>query len=109
MHSLDEPLDLKLSISKLRAAREKRDRSGGSPRKRTVHHELMIRDDGTTVITPICSSPPPGYLPRFRDGDSSPFSSPPVVDLSLSPPSEMDSPSRASLSPERMMGGDNIL
>lgn len=109
MHSLDEPLDLKLSISKLRAAREKRDRSGGSPRKRTVHHELMIRDDGTTVVTPICSSPPPGYLSRFRDGDSSPFSSPPVVDLSLSPPSEMDSPSRASLSPERMMGMDNIL
>ncbi|XP_073504351.1 zinc finger protein GLIS2 isoform X2 [Phyllobates terribilis] len=109
MHSLDEPLDLKLSISKLRAAREKRDRNGGSTKKISVHHELMIRDDGTTVITPICPSPPPGFLARFREGDSPPFSTPPIVDLSLSPPSGMDSPSRASLSPERMTGGDTSL
>ncbi|XP_041433624.1 zinc finger protein GLIS2 isoform X1 [Xenopus laevis] len=102
MHSLDEPLDLKLSISKLRAAREKRERIGANARKRSVHHELMIRDDGTTVITPICSSPPPGF--RYRDGDSPPFSSPPIVDLSLSPPSGTDSPSRSSLSPDRAAG-----
>ncbi|KAG8450074.1 hypothetical protein GDO86_002626 [Hymenochirus boettgeri] len=106
MHSLDEPLDLKLSISKLRAAREKRER-GGNARKRSVHHELMIQDDGTTVITPICSSPPPGF--HLRDGDSPPFSSPPIVDLSLSPPSGMDSPSRSSLSPERVTRVDTPL
>ena len=36
MHSLDEPLDLKLSISKVRSAREKRERGPPGPRPRAV-------------------------------------------------------------------------
>lgn len=48
MHSLDEPLDLKLSISKLRAAREKRDRTLGSAKPQA----LRTTEDGTPPARP---------------------------------------------------------
>ncbi|XP_006036633.2 zinc finger protein GLIS2 [Alligator sinensis] len=110
MHSLDEPLDLKLSISKLRAAREKRERGLASAKHRALHRELRITDDGTTAIGPLSpSSPPAGLLAhsKFHDKRDARFSSVPMMDLSLSPPSGLDSPSGStSLSPERQSSGD---
>lgn len=61
MHSLDEPLDLKLSITKLRAAREKRDRTLGVVRHHALHRELGLVDDSPTPGSP--GSPPPGTSP----------------------------------------------
>lgn len=62
MHSLDEPLDLKLSITKLRAAREKRERTLGVARHHTLHRELGLVDDSPTPGSP--GSPPPGIVPE---------------------------------------------
>lgn len=58
MHSLDEPLDLKLSITKLRAAREKRERTLSAARHRALHRELGLADDSPTPGSP--GSPPSG-------------------------------------------------
>lgn len=58
MHSLDEPLDLKLSITKLRAAREKRERTLSATRHRALHRELGLADDSPTPGSP--GSPPSG-------------------------------------------------
>ncbi|XP_072459527.1 zinc finger protein GLIS2 isoform X2 [Notamacropus eugenii] len=119
MHSLDEPLDLKLSISKLRAAREKQEWALGGVRHRTLHRELGLVDDGPAPASP--GSPPsvlghPDFLPshsgfllnpKFPDKGEGRFSAAPLVDLSLSPPSGLDSPSGStSLSPERQGNGD---
>lgn len=60
MHSLDEPLDLKLSITKLRAAREKRERTLGVVRHHALHRELGLVDDSPTPGSP--GSPPPGTV-----------------------------------------------
>lgn len=60
MHSLDEPLDLKLSITKLRAAREKRERTLGVVRHHPLHRELGLVDDSPTPGSP--GSPPPGTV-----------------------------------------------
>nr|XP_033819647.1 zinc finger protein GLIS2 [Geotrypetes seraphini]XP_033819648.1 zinc finger protein GLIS2 [Geotrypetes seraphini]XP_033819649.1 zinc finger protein GLIS2 [Geotrypetes seraphini] len=109
MHSLDEPLDLKLSISKLRAAREKRDRALIDAKQRSLRQELHIHEDGTTSIAPVSpASPPLGFLSssKFREKGESHFTNVPVIDLSLSPPSGMDSPNGTSLSPERLVNGD---
>ncbi|XP_038276543.1 zinc finger protein GLIS2 isoform X1 [Dermochelys coriacea] len=128
MHSLDEPLDLKISISKLRAAREKR--TLGSAKHRALHRELKTQDDGAAAMGP-CS---PGSLPagergrgiqgptlgdhlpapsglllpsKCHDKRDARFSSTPLLDLSLSPPSDPDSPGGStSLSPERQGSGD---
>uniref|UniRef100_A0A8D0LB47 Zinc finger protein GLIS2 n=1 Tax=Sphenodon punctatus TaxID=8508 RepID=A0A8D0LB47_SPHPU len=104
MHSLDEPLDLKLSISKLRAAREKRDKALSSVKHRALHHELHIIDDSTTATNPGSpSSPPTGECDK-RDAR---FSSAPIMDLSLSTPSGLESPSGSiSLSPDRQGSGE---
>ncbi|XP_029432622.1 zinc finger protein GLIS2 isoform X2 [Rhinatrema bivittatum] len=109
MHSLDEPLDLKLSISKLRAAREKRDRALTGAQQRSLRQELHIHEDGTTSMAPASpASPPMGFLSssKFREKGESRFTNVPVIDLSLSPHSGMDSPGGTSLSPERLVNGD---
>ncbi|KAJ1097620.1 hypothetical protein NDU88_002737 [Pleurodeles waltl] len=111
MHSLDEPLDLKLSISKLRAAREKQDKALSSAKHRSQCEALMIRDDGTTAVEPVSPSSPSHRFfshSKFRDKADSPFSCPPRIDLSLSPHSGMDSPGSSSLSPDRHVNGDTI-
>ncbi|XP_076434059.1 zinc finger protein GLIS2 isoform X3 [Peromyscus maniculatus bairdii] len=107
MHSLDEPLDLKLSITKLRAAREKRERTLGVVRHHPLHRELGLVDDSPTPGSP--GSPPPGFLlnPKFPEKVDGRFSTAPLGDLSLSPPSGLDSPNgSSSLSPERQGNGD---
>lgn len=107
MHSLDEPLDLKLSITKLRAAREKRERTLGVVRHHTLHRDLGLVDDSPTPGSP--GSPPSGFLlnPKFPEKVDGRFSAAPLVDLSLSPPSGLDSPNgSSSLSPERQGNGD---
>lgn len=112
MHSLEEPLDLKLSISKLRAAREKRSPPGPRPRGPQRPDTPPARDGrggsrGGRRALP--ASPSPGLLARSRlaeprDGR---FAAVPVVDLSLSPRSGGESPAgSASLSPERQGSGD---
>lgn len=63
MHSLDEPLDLKLSITKLRAAREKRERTLSVVRHRALHRELGLVDD-----SPTPGSPPSGTAARQGSG-----------------------------------------
>ncbi|XP_028914201.1 zinc finger protein GLIS2 [Ornithorhynchus anatinus] len=107
MHSLDEPLDLKLSITKLRAAREKRERVLGVTRHRALHRDLSLINNGPSRASP--SPPPAGFLlnPKFPDKGDGRFSAAPLVDLSLSPPSGLDSPGGStSLSPERQGNGD---
>lgn len=107
MHSLDEPLDLKLSITKLRAAREKRERTLGVVRHHALHRELGLVDDSPAPGSP--GSPPPGFLlnPKFPEKVDGRFSAAPLVDLSLSPPSGLDSPNgSSSLSPECQGNGD---
>lgn len=66
MHSLDEPLDLKLSISKLRAAREKRERALSVVRPRALHRELGLLDDSPKPGSP--GSPPSGSAPTGGSG-----------------------------------------
>ncbi|XP_060116642.1 zinc finger protein GLIS2 [Heteronotia binoei] len=96
MHSLDEPLDLKLSISKLRAARETCDK--GHAKHHGLRREFRALQDSP-------ASPPEGLLAHSKGQDG--FSSPPTVDLSLSPPSGLDSPSGStSLSPDRPSSGE---
>lgn len=58
---MDEPLDLKLSITKLRAAREKRERALSAVRHRALHRELGLVDDSPTPGSP--GSPPSGTAP----------------------------------------------
>lgn len=70
MHSLDEPLDLKLSISKLRAAREKRERTLSVVRHRALHRELGLVDDSPTPGSP--GSPPSGTEPLAGQGSLQP-------------------------------------
>lgn len=67
MHSLDEPLDLKLSITKLRAAREKRERTLSAARHRALHRELGLADDSPTPGSP--GSPPSGTARPGRSSD----------------------------------------
>ncbi|XP_036266145.1 zinc finger protein GLIS2 isoform X2 [Pipistrellus kuhlii] len=107
MHSLDEPLDLKLSITKLRAAREKRERTLSVVRHRALRRELGLVDDSPAPCSP--GSPPSGFLlnPKFPEKVEGRFSAAPLVDLSLSPSSGLDSPNgSSSLSPERQGNGD---
>ncbi|KAJ6655934.1 hypothetical protein lerEdw1_004519 [Lerista edwardsae] len=105
MHSLDEPLDLKLSISKLRAAREKRDRTLGSPKPPAPGGT----EDGTTPARPGSSPDCLRLHSKCPDKRDPRFSSPPTIDLSLSPPPGLDSPSgSASLSPDRQSGGELV-
>lgn len=66
MHSLDEPLDLKLSITKLRAAREKRERTLSVVRHRALHRELGLVDDSPAPCSP--GSPPSGTAPGQGHG-----------------------------------------
>ncbi|KAJ7306060.1 hypothetical protein JRQ81_010426 [Phrynocephalus forsythii] len=104
MHSLDEPLDLKLSISKLRVAREKGGRTSLGSTKR---QDLRPAEDGATTPSPDSPGSPTHSLPshsKCHNKREAPFSSsPPTIDLSLSPaPPALDSPSGCtSLSPDR--------
>lgn len=66
MHSLDEPLDLKLSITKLRAAREKRERTLNVVQHRALHRELGLVDSSPTQCSP--GSPPSGTVPGRGGG-----------------------------------------
>ncbi|KAM8798513.1 zinc finger protein GLIS2 isoform 2-T2 [Eudromia elegans] len=99
MHSLDEPLDLKLSISKLRAAREKRERGPAGPRPR----QAPRAEEGAAAPPPppprrprSPSSPPAGLLAHSKllDKRDARLAAVPALDLSLSPPSGMESPER---------------
>lgn len=56
MHSLDEPLDLKLSVSKLPAVREKRDWTPSSTKGRAPCP--VSQDKGYLAVGP--GSPPDG-------------------------------------------------
>ncbi|KAF3818916.1 hypothetical protein GH733_012333 [Mirounga leonina] len=78
MHSLDEPLDLKLSITKLRAAREKRERTLSVVRHRALHRDLGLVDDSPTPGSP--GSPPSGFLlnPKFPEKVEGRFSAAPL-------------------------------
>ncbi|XP_026560265.1 zinc finger protein GLIS2 isoform X1 [Pseudonaja textilis] len=83
MHSLEEPLDLKLSVSKLPAAQEKHDWALGSRKGRALCQ--TSEDAGYLEAGP--GSPPEGLQPhpQRQDKRDHRFSSPPTVDLSLSP------------------------
>lgn len=113
MHSLEEPLDLKLSISKLRAAREKRGPSGPRPRAAQRPDTPPAGDGrgGSRGSRRAVPAPPsPGLLGHSRlvePRDGRFPAAVPVVDLSLSPRSGGESPAgSASLSPERQGSGD---
>ncbi|KAM7038859.1 zinc finger protein GLIS2 isoform 1-T1 [Acridotheres tristis] len=113
MHSLEEPLDLKLSISKLRAAREKRGPSGPRPRAPQRPDTPPAGDGrgGSRGSRRAVPAPPsPGLLGHSRlvePRDGRFPAAVPVVDLSLSPRSGGESPAgSASLSPERQGSGD---
>ncbi|XP_007435977.1 zinc finger protein GLIS2 isoform X2 [Python bivittatus] len=111
MHSLDEPLDLKLSVSKLRAVRDKRDWALGSTKGRTLCQ--ITEDEGYLAAGPGSPHSPPDSLQphsQCQDKRDYPFSSPPTVDLSLSPsPPGRDSPSGStSVSPDRQSGGELV-
>ncbi|XP_077172297.1 zinc finger protein GLIS2 isoform X1 [Paroedura picta] len=104
MHSLDEPLDLKLRVSALRAARENCDK-GLSTRCRGPPRDVRALEDSAAPGSP---GSPPESLPAPSKGQEG-FSSPPTVDLSLSPPSGLDSPSGStSLSPDRPSSGELV-
>uniref|UniRef100_A0A8D2KVP5 Zinc finger protein GLIS2 n=1 Tax=Varanus komodoensis TaxID=61221 RepID=A0A8D2KVP5_VARKO len=116
MHSLDEPLDLKLSISKLRAAREKCARALGGPPCHAQPREPRGPEEDDRA--PGCQLSAPGASPtglhshpRGRDKRDARFcASPPTIDLSLSPPPPgLDSPNGStSLSPDRQSGGELV-
>ncbi|XP_043945272.1 zinc finger protein GLIS2 [Protopterus annectens] len=107
MHSLDEPLDLKLSISRLHGVREKRGQE--TLKQASLHPELKRADDGSAVKTPTSpSSPAAGLLSssKLLEKAESHFSSLSMVDLSMSPPSAIDSRAVTPLSPDRHANGD---
>ncbi|XP_063170865.1 zinc finger protein GLIS2 isoform X2 [Candoia aspera] len=111
MHSLDEPLDLKLSVSRLRAVRDKRDWALGSPKCQTLRQ--TTEDKGCLAAHPGSpGSPPDRFQPHSQRQDKRDhqFCSPPTVDLSLSPsPPGRDSPSGStSVSPDRQHGGELV-
>ncbi|XP_061455801.1 zinc finger protein GLIS2 isoform X2 [Rhineura floridana] len=96
MHSLDEPLDLKLSISKLQVAREKYGEALGSSKPRPFRPGMPHSPLDSLQSHSKC-----------HDKRDSCFSAP-TIDLSLSPLPGLDSPSggRTSLSPDRQSGGE---
>ncbi|XP_075371231.1 zinc finger protein GLIS2 [Mycteria americana] len=112
MHSLEEPLDLKLSISKLRAAREKRGPPGPRPRGPQRPDAPPAGDgrgggQGGRRAGPASLSPGLLAHSRLAEPRDGRFAAVPVVDLSLSPRSGGESPAgSASLSPERQGSGD---
>ncbi|XP_060642707.2 zinc finger protein GLIS2 [Anolis sagrei] len=95
MHSLDEPLDLKLSISRLRE-------KGGwapvgpkrlDPRASEEEEEEEEEEEGTPIASPPSPCSPNGGLPPRprcpQDKREAPCpSQPPTIDLRLSPPPE---------------------
>lgn len=106
MHSLDEPLDLKLSISKVRSAREKRERGPPGPRPRAVPPSAAapppVGESRGSARGGRRAGPGPGLLAHSKALEKR-FPALPVMDLSLSPPPGVESPGggSASLSPER--------
>ncbi|XP_034297295.1 zinc finger protein GLIS2 [Pantherophis guttatus] len=101
MHSLDEPLDLKLSVSRLPAVREKRNWALGSTKGRALSQ--ISEDEGYLAAGP--GSPPEGLQehPQCQDKRDHRFSSPPTVDLSLSPSPPPSG--NTSASPDRQSSG----
>lgn len=64
---------------------------------------------GLLATAPLNCASPSGFLlsPKFPEKVEGRFSTAPLVDLSLSPPSGLDSPNgSSSLSPERQGNGD---
>ncbi|XP_015667477.1 zinc finger protein GLIS2 [Protobothrops mucrosquamatus] len=108
MHSLDEPLDLKLSVSKLPAVREKRDWTPSSTKGRAPCP--VSQDKGYLAVGP--GSPPDGFQPHPQCQDKRDHRfSPPTVDLSLSPspPGRDSTPSGStSTSPDRQSNGELV-
>lgn len=89
MHSLDEPLDLKLSISKVRSAREKRERGPPGPRPRAVPPSAAapppVGESRGSARGGRRAGPGPGLLAHSKALEKR-FPALPVMDLSLSPP-----------------------
>lgn len=70
---------------------------------------LLSGFGGLPAPAPLNSASPLGFLlnPKFPEKVEGRFSAAPLVDLSLSPPSGLDSPNgSSSLSPERQGNGD---
>lgn len=70
---------------------------------------VTVGDSETPDLVPLKSASPLGFLlnPKFPEKVEGRFSAAPLVDLSLSPPSGLDSPNgSSSLSPERQGNGD---
>ncbi|XP_069761471.1 zinc finger protein GLIS2-like [Narcine bancroftii] len=112
MHSLDEPLDLKLSISKLQMMRGKKQRGCENTEEGGAQKELKMTDDGTAIIAPASPQPPqtgPFIISQTREKEGSHFSpaqsSVSIVDLSLSPAAALDSPPNSALLPEELQNG----
>ncbi|XP_051878069.1 zinc finger protein GLIS2b [Pristis pectinata] len=112
MHSLDEPLDLKLSISKLRMMRGKKQRRYETTEESSARRELKMTDDGTAIIAPASPQPShtgPFIISQAQEKPDSRFSpaqsSISIVDLSLSPASALDSPPSSALLPEELQNG----
>ncbi|XP_067859680.1 zinc finger protein GLIS2b [Heptranchias perlo] len=113
MHSLDEPLDLKLSISKLRMMRGKKQKGHQTTEESSARRELKMTADGTAIIAPASPLPPQSGLvissqaQEKLDLHFSPArSSVSIVDLSLSPGSVLDSPPGSALLSEELQNGD---
>lgn len=112
MHSLDEPLDLKLSISKLRMMRGKRQRGYETMEESSAQRELKMTDDGIVIIasaSPHNQHNGPFILHQAQEKQDARFSparsSVSIVDLSLSPSSGLDSPPPSALLPDDLQDG----
>ncbi|XP_078096654.1 zinc finger protein GLIS2b [Mustelus asterias] len=114
MHSLDEPLDLKLSISKLRIMRGKKQKGFESLEESSARRELKMTADGTAIITPASPQLIPS-VPSISSQDQEKLdlhfsparSSVSIVDLSLSPGSGLDSPPGSAALPEELQNSDD--
>ncbi|XP_007891809.1 zinc finger protein GLIS2 [Callorhinchus milii] len=109
MHSLDEPLDLKLSISKLRMMRGKKRKDHVTTEESSIRRELKMTADGTAII--MSASPSQSSLiSSFQAQERADFSSiqrkASIVDLSLPSPSELDSSPGSVVLPEELQNGD---
>ncbi|XP_072125309.1 LOW QUALITY PROTEIN: zinc finger protein GLIS2b [Mobula birostris] len=112
MHSLDEPLDLKLNISKLRMMRGKKQRRHEAAEESNARRELKMTDDGTMVMAPGSPQAPqtgPFMVSQADEKQDSRYSpsqsSVSIVDLSLSPGSALDSPPSSALLPDELQNG----
>ncbi|XP_072415821.1 zinc finger protein GLIS2-like isoform X2 [Chiloscyllium punctatum] len=115
MHSLDEPLDLKLSISKLRMMRGKKQKVYETTEESSARRELKMTSDRTAIITPASpQSIQSGLSISSKDQEKLDLHFSParrsdsIVDLSLSPGSGLDSPPGSAALPEELQNGDDV-